>query len=194
MGQYVLGVSGASGIILAKKALRWLVQMGHEVHLVPSKAALLTASIELGEQKDFLSDLPDPLAEQVKIYRNSDLTAPFASGSFRVEGMLIIPCSMGSLAAIATGLGDNLLRRAADVMLKERRRLVMVPRETPLSEIHLENMLKLTRMGAVMLPPVPAWYNEPQSLHDVENGIVGRALDLLGLEPHYKRWSTRVSV
>jgi 4-hydroxy-3-polyprenylbenzoate decarboxylase len=109
--------------------------------------------------------------------------------------MLLIPCSMATLAAVAMGLGDNLIRRAADVTLKERRRLVVVPRETPLHEAHLDNMVRITRMGGVILPPVPAWYNQPRSLEDVENFVVGRAFDLLGIDSAlYRRWDEASSL
>jgi flavin prenyltransferase len=194
MAVYTLGVTGASGIVLAKKALRSMVQLGHEVHVVFSRAALQTASLELddsyGSARRFLDDLPEPHHEQVHIHRNSDIAAPIASGSFKTDGMLLVPCSMATLAAIAMGLGDNLIRRAADVCLKERRRLVIAPRETPLHEAHLENMTRLSRMGAIIAPPIPGWYTNPQSLSDVENGMVGRLLDQLGLDVHYKRWKS----
>src|SRR5581483_7589041 len=127
----------------------------------------------------------------IEIHHFKDFTASIASGTFHVDGMLIIPCSMASLAAIATGLSDNLLRRAADVQLKEKRPLVIVPREAPLHEIHLEHMLKLSRMGASIVPPSPGWYTKPKTLEDIENFIVGRALDALKLDVKlYPRWKS----
>ena len=195
MARYVLGISGASGIILAQRSLELLTAHGHEVELVMSNQAAYTASLELGFEyrspQNFVDALAPQYREQVRVHRFGDCGASVASGSYRTDGMLIIPCSMASLAAIACGLADNLLRRAADVTLKERRPLVIVPREAPLSEIHLENMLKLTRMGAVMVPPVPAWYNGTSSLEDVENFIVGRSLDALGVDTDvYQRWAS----
>jgi len=122
-------------------------------------------------------------------YKIDDLAAAISSGSYRTMGMIVAPCSMRSLSEIAHGITSNLLTRAADVVLKERRKLVLVVRETPLSEVHLENMLKLSRMGVVMLPPMPAFYNHPQSVDDVVNHIVGRVLDQFGIPaPFEKRW------
>jgi 4-hydroxy-3-polyprenylbenzoate decarboxylase len=117
------------------------------------------------------------------------MAATISSGSFLTEGMIIIPCSMRTLGSIANGTGDNLVQRAADVVLKERRRLVLVTRESPLSELHLENMVKLARIGATIIPPVPAFYNHPQSIDDIVNHIVARVLDQFGIPaPFAKRW------
>lgn len=198
MKQIIVGISGASGIILGWRAIDVLTSMGHTVHLVLSRAALLTAGEELGPQfatsKKFLSQLPIDQQSFVRLHRIEDFTAPIASGSFPVDGMIIVPCSMGTLAGVAVGLADNLLRRAADVVLKERRRLIIVPRETPLSEIHLKNMIKLTRMGAILLPPTPAWYTHPNSLRDIEDFIVGRALELLGVDASlYPKWGAELT-
>jgi 4-hydroxy-3-polyprenylbenzoate decarboxylase len=123
------------------------------------------------------------------VYPAADMGALISSGSFRTDGMVVAPCSAKTLGAIATGVGDNLLHRAADVVLKERRKLVLVVRETPLSEIHLENLLKLSRMGAVILPPVPAFYHNPRSLDDVVDHSVARVLDQFGLDAGAPRWS-----
>jgi polyprenyl P-hydroxybenzoate/phenylacrylic acid decarboxylase-like protein len=124
------------------------------------------------------------------VHHGDNQAAPISSGSFRTDGMIIAPCSMKTLAAIRIGYSDTLICRAADVALKERRKLVLVARESPLSEIHLENMLALTRMGAVVFPPVPAFYSEPKTLDDMVNHIVGRVLDQFGLEaPDFGRWS-----
>jgi flavin prenyltransferase len=199
MARIVVGVTGASGIVLAHRAVTWLCKEGHQVELVLSKAALYTAVMEMGTEfgtaEGFLRHLTDEARQRVNVYKNHDFGAPIASGSCRTDGMLLIPCSMATLAAVAIGLGDNLIRRAADVTLKERRRLVVVPRETPLHEAHLDNMVRITRMGGVILPPVPAWYNQPQTLEDVENFIVGRALDLLGMDAAlYRRWETTSSL
>lgn len=189
MGRYVLGVSGASGIILAKVALKNLLESGHEVECVITPSALYTASLELGCSTS--AELLGSYAKHpnLRVHPIYDMGSAIASGSYPIDGMLVIPCSMATLAAIACGLSDNVLRRAADVTLKERRPLIIVPRETPLSEIHLENMLKLVRMGASILPPMPAWYTMPKTLEDIENFVVGKALDLLKISNSiYPRW------
>jgi len=194
MARFIVGVSGASGIILAYRAIVRLASLGHFIELVITQQALYTATLELGKEfstaKKILQGLPEEIQEQVTLHAVQDSGASICSGSYHTDGMLIVPCSMATLAAIACGLGDNCLRRAADVILKERRRLVIVPRESPLNQIHLENMLKLTSMGAMMVLPVPAWYTQPRTLEDVENFIVGKALDALGVADHnlYPRW------
>ena len=193
MHRIVVGVSGASGIVLAHKTVDALTKLGHQVDLVISRDAFFTAVEEMGIEystmEKFLSHFTEEQRVLIHPHRINDFTAPIASGSFKFYGMVIVPCSMATLAGVAMGLSDNLLRRAADVALKERRPLVIVPRESPFSEIHLENMLKITRMGGVIVPPCPAWYNHPKSLDDVENFIVGRTLDALKIEHSlYKRW------
>lgn len=193
MGRYVVGVSGASGIILALHTLRALTKHGHSVELTLSQYALYTASLELGKAFNtpakFLSHVEK--SELVTLHANQDVGCAIASGSFVTDGMVIIPCSVTTLAAIAVGLGDNALRRAADVTLKENRPLIIVPREAPFSEIHLENMLKLSRLGATIVPPVPGWYTNPKSIEDVETFIVGKVLDALKLEHDlYPRWKS----
>lgn len=188
MKKMIVGISGASGIVLALKTLQGLITAGYHIDLVITGAALATAKQELGlsTPKKLLGSFPD---ESVTLHSLYDFAAAIASGSYKAEGMIIVPCSMSTLAAVALGLSDNLLRRAADVCLKERRPLVLVPRETPLSAIHLRHMLSLTEMGAHIVPPMPAWYNLPQSLNDVEDFIVGKVLDTLKI-PHslYPSW------
>lgn len=193
MARYVVGVSGASGVILASRLIAALTDKDHAVELVMSQNALYTATLELGKEyksaAKFVSHLPPSAQQRVTIHPIHDVGCAIASGSYPVEGMVVIPCSMATVAAIAVGLSDNVLRRAADVTLKEKRPLILVPRETPLSEIHLENLCKLSRYGATILPPVPAWYTEPKSLEDVENFIVGKVLDCLHIEHSlYKKW------
>jgi polyprenyl P-hydroxybenzoate/phenylacrylic acid decarboxylase-like protein len=161
---------------------------------VISGAACVTLAEEMGDAYSsgpkFLQSFHEEKRELIRLHRISDFTAPIASGSFQVYGMVIVPCSMGTLAAIATGLADNLLRRAADVTLKERRPLIIVPREAPFNEIHLENMLKLSRLGAVILPPVPAWYLKPKSMADVETVIVSKIFDALKIQAEIgPRWN-----
>ncbi len=196
MKRYVVGVTGASGIILAHRCISALTELGHHVELIISQHALYTATLELGKEygsgSKFVSSFSKEIRERITLHSIHDVGCAVASGSYPVDGMIIIPCSMATLAAVAVGLGDNSLRRAADVTIKEKRPLILVPRETPFSEIHLENLLKLARLGATILPPIPAWYIEPTSLADIENFIVGKVLDLLHL-PHqlYQRWKVK---
>ncbi|MEL0082192.1 MAG: UbiX family flavin prenyltransferase [Gammaproteobacteria bacterium] len=173
----IVAVSGATGTLYAWQMLKVLQQMNEwETHLILSNAAVLTARQELGlSQGDF-----EALADEV--HSNRDIGAKIASGSFLVEGMIVVPCSMKSLAAIANGLSDNLIARAADVILKQRRKLVMVTRETPLNLIHLRNMTAATEAGAIIFPPVPAFYASLESLDDMVGHTVGRILDLFGVE------------
>ena len=173
----IVAVSGATGTLYAWQMLKVLQQMDEwETHLILSNAAVLTAKQELGlSQSDF-----EALADEV--HGNRDIGAKIASGSFLVEGMIVVPCSMKSLAAIANGLSDNLIARAADVILKQRRKLVMVTRETPLNLIHLRNMTAATEAGAIIFPPVPAFYAGLESLDDMVGHTVGRILDLFGVE------------
>lgn len=185
MARIVLGVSGASGVVLGWRALHALVQGGHEVELVMTASASYTAQQELGKHlasaTKWVESLPLEEQSQVRLHAISDVGSTIASGSYPTDGLLILPCSMHTLACVAHGLSDNALLRAASVTLKERRRFVLVPRETPLSEIHLEQMLKLSRMGVTILPPMPAWYQRPQSLEAMEMAFVGRALEAMGI-------------
>lgn len=178
----IVGISGASGIVYGIKALQLLRELGVETHLVVSKSAILTLSHE-SELK--YSDLCDLASVH---YQNSDIGAAIASGSFRTMGMLVAPCSIRSLSEIASGVTSSLLSRAADVVLKERRRLVLMVRETPLHAGHLQSMLNVTHMGAVIMPPVPAFYTKPQTIDDLVQQSVGRALDLFGLDTGIIRW------
>src|SRR5689334_23181447 len=167
----VVGITGASGSIFGVKLLEALRAVGVESHLIVSKWGART----LEHETPYTIDQVQRIASCH--YSQGDQGAAVSSGSFLTRGMVIAPCSMRTLAAIAHGLGDNLIHRAADVILKERRKLVLVARESPFNEIHLENMLKLARMGVVILPPVPAFYNNPQSLDDMINHITMRVID-----------------
>ena len=167
----IVGITGATGTIFGVRLLQMLHGSGVETHLVMSKWAART----LVHETDYTIEQVQNLATHN--YPLGDQGAAISSGSFVTLGMVIVPCSMRSLAAIANGLADNLIHRAADVILKERRKLVLVVRESPLHEIHLENMLKLSRMGVVILPPVPAFYNHPQNLDDMINHVTMRVLD-----------------
>ncbi|MDE0812677.1 MAG: UbiX family flavin prenyltransferase [Alphaproteobacteria bacterium] len=171
MKRLIVGITGATGVIFGVRLLETLVDSGIETHLVVSKWAQQT----LGHETTMTMAELNGLA--TVNYAPGDMGAAISSGSFHTDGMVIVPCSVRSLAAVAHGMGDHLVHRAADVVLKERRKLVLVARETPLNEIHLNNMLILARMGAVILPPVPAFYNHPESLDDMVDHIVMRILD-----------------
>lgn len=179
----VVAISGASGAIYGIRALEALAALGVESHLVLTDAALQTIRLETEYAR------PDVEALATEVHPVGDITAKIAGGSFRTDGMLVIPCSMKTLAGIATGYSDNLLLRAADVTLKERRRLVLVVRETPLSLIHIENMATVTRAGAIVLPAMPAFYHKPRTVEDLVDQVVGKAFDMLGVDHQlYKRW------
>lgn len=180
----IIGISGSSGIIYGIRLLQTLKPLPIETHLVISRAAQLTREYETTYQAEELRQLAD-------VYHAcSNIAAPIASGSFQTMGMIIAPCSMKTLGEIAHGISGNLLSRAADVVLKERRRLILLPRETPLHLVHLQNMLTITQMGGIICPPVPAFYNQPQSLDDIVNDTVGRVLDLFAIENDLvRRWA-----
>lgn len=179
----IVGITGASGAIFGVRILEALQILGVESHLVMSRWARVT----LAHETDYSLESVEKLATAVHHQENQ--AAPISSGSFRTDGMIVAPCSMKTIASIRAGFSDTLLSRAADVTLKERRKLVLLARESPLNEIHLENMLALTRMGAVIVPPVPAFYNRPKELGEVVDYIVARALDQFGLElPGANRW------
>src|SRR6478736_7656902 len=179
----VIGLSGASGVAYGIRMLEACRQLGIESHLVMTKPAEMTIGYETE-----LS--PKQVAAKADYsYAVTDIAAPIASGSFRTKGMLVAPCSVRSMSEIATGVTTNCLTRAADVMLKERRPLVLMVRETPLHLGHLRTMTALTEMGAIILPPMPAFYHRPQTAADIVEHSVDRALDLLGIPaPDTKRW------
>ncbi|MDP4918509.1 MAG: UbiX family flavin prenyltransferase [Haliea sp.] len=179
----IVGISGASGIVYGVRALEMLRDCGVETHLVITKSAELTLHHEL----DMSLDQIKALATEVHAIRN--VGASIASGSFRTSGMLIAPCSVRTMAEIATGVTSTLLTRAADVVLKERRRLVLMVRETPLHTGHLRTMTQLSEMGAVIAPPVPAFYAQPESLQAMVTQTVGRLLDLFDVDSgQVRRW------
>ncbi len=167
----VVGMSGATGAVLGVRLLEVLADTPVETHLVVSKWAQQTLEHETDKTLDDLRQLAD------FAYAAGEMGAAISSGSFHTDGMVIVPCSMRTVSAISSGSGDNLVHRAADVILKERRKLVLVARESPLNDIHLENLLKLSRMGVTILPPVTAFYNHPQSISDMVDHIVMRILD-----------------
>ncbi|MEU9126229.1 non-oxidative hydroxyarylic acid decarboxylases subunit B [Streptomyces sp. NPDC048506] len=181
----IIGMTGATGAPLGVRLLEALRDLdGVETHLVLSRWARATIELETPYTTREVTKLADV------DYGPADQAAAISSGSFRTDGMIVIPCSMKTLAGIRAGYAEGLVGRAADVVLKERGKLVLVPRETPLSEIHLENMLALTRMGVVMVPPMPAFYNHPTGLDDVVDHIVARVLDQFDLPaPRARRWT-----
>ena len=179
----IIGMTGASGSVFGIRLLEALKESDVETHVIASKWAQRTMEHETSLTVENLRDLADVY------YGHGDMGAQISSGSFMTEGMVIAPCSTRSVAAISNGFGEHLVHRAADVILKERRPLVLVVRETPLSDIHLENMLKLSRMGVTILPPVPAFYNHPKTLDDMINHTVVRILDQFAIETDFaKRW------
>lgn len=187
----MVGITGASGSIYGVRLIQELGLRKHNVNVIITSAGKKVMMEELGvsglEQMDKMG-LAE-ISSQVKIWENDDLDAPFISGSNAPKAVVIIPCSMGKLAAVANGISSNLLERAADVSLKERRQLILVVRETPLSLIHLENMLKVARAGAQVLPAMPAFYHHPETVSDMVDFIVGKVLNLLGVKHQlFKRW------
>jgi 4-hydroxy-3-polyprenylbenzoate decarboxylase len=171
----VVGISGATGAIYGIRLLQMLKEADVETDLIISDWGRVTI------QHETEYTVPEVEALATQIYSNKNLAAAISSGSFRTNGMVIAPCSMKSLAAIRAGLASDLMSRAADVILKERRKLVLLPREAPLNDIHLENMLTLSRMGAVMIPPVTAFYNNPKTLNEVIDHLLYRVLDQFGI-------------
>ncbi len=179
----VVGISGASGVIYGVRALEMLRVLGIETHLIFTPAAQIT----LAHETDLKVAAVEALAD--KVYRPNDIGAAVSSGSFKTMGMLVAPCSIRSLSEIAHGVTGSLLPRAADVALKERRRVVLLVRESPLHAGHLKSMLAASEMGAIVAPPVPAFYTRPQSIEAMVDHTVGRALDLFGLNVDIPRWS-----
>ncbi len=186
--RFVVGITGASGVIYGVRVVEELLKQGMEVHLIVSEPGKLVLADELGW--DFSGGLKDACCRgitrhdrgQLFVYENHEIWAAPASGSFQVRCTLVVPCSMSTLAGIAHGLAANLIQRAADVALKEGRPLVLVPRETPLSAIHLDNMSMLARLGVRMVPAMPAFYHKPQSLREIVDFVVGKVFDVIGLE------------
>lgn len=178
-----VGISGASGVVYGLRLLEMLRELQIETHVVVSRAALLTMQHETDHK---LSDIE---ARSDYLYRSDDVAASISSGSFKTMGMIVAPCSMKTLAEIAQGVTSGLISRAAEVTLKERRKLVLMARETPLTQSHLSNMLTVTQMGAIIAPPVPAFYARPSSIAEMVDHSVGRVLDLFDLDSgKVRRW------
>ncbi len=193
--RWIVGITGASGSIYGLRLIRQLLEHDFVVHLVVTEAGWRVLKEEMGwdttKRKDALARWfgAQVLEERLVYHPNADIGASIASGSYRVQGMVIAPCSMGTLASIAGGISDDLMTRAADVMMKENRPLLLVPRETPLHAIHLENMLKLSRLGVRMIPAMPAFYYKPQSMDEMIDFLVGKVMDSMGIEHQlYRRW------
>ena len=185
----ILGMTGATGAIYGVRILERLREAGAETHLVISRWGARTLLHETPYSREQVESLA------TVAHNAADMGAAISSGSFRTDGMIVAPCSAKTLAAIAHGFGENLIHRAADVVLKERRRLVLVVREAPLSDIHLENMLKLSRLGATVLPPMPAFYSHPRTVDDIVDHTVSRVLDQFGLDVGGPaRWSGEMGV
>lgn len=190
---WIVGLTGASGAIYGVRLCKVMLETGHDVHLVVTEAGWRVLKDELGwTAADRLSELEKQfggLPGKLRYHSVKDIGASIASGSFRTAGMVIVPCSMGTLSAISRGASDNLLERAADVILKEGRPLLLVPRETPLHAIHLENMLILARMGVKIVPAMPGFYHLPTTLEESIDFMVGKVLDLMDIDHDlYRRW------
>jgi 4-hydroxy-3-polyprenylbenzoate decarboxylase len=180
----VVAITGASGVIYGVEMLRALKTLGQETHLIVSEAAGMNLAIETDCDLDYVKGLANV------VYKNKDVGAAVASGSFRTRGMIVAPCSVKTLSAIANSFTYNLIVRAADVTLKERRPLVLMVRETPLHKGHLELMVRAADCGAVILPPMPAFYHKPESIMDIIHQSIGKALDQVGIEHKlFKRWT-----
>lgn len=197
MATYIIGITGASGVIYGIRLLGYLTGKGHKIYLSITKEGLLIIKDEIGldwhgdekEANKKISGYFKVSGEAINYFSEDNLNSPIASGSVKVDGMIVVPCSMKALSAIANGFSSNLIERAADVTLKEKRLLITVPRETPLSSIHLDNMLKLSKMGVHIVPPSPVFYHHPKSVDDMVDFIVGRILDCMNIENNlYKRW------
>ena len=181
----LVAITGASGVELAVLLLKQLKKHGKTTELVITEVAKKIINIETEHDVADIIELSD------KYYEVDDLTAGPASGSYKNNIMVIIPCSMKTLAAIANGYADNLITRAADVIIKERRKLILVVRESPFSAIHLENMLKLSRLGVIIAPPIPSYYIKPKNIEELNVYFIGRILDQMGIDSGIKRWGDK---
>lgn len=197
MSTYIIGITGASGVVYGVRLLDCLSAKGHKIYLSITKEGLLIIRDEVGldlsgsetEVNKKLNNYFKAPKGAISYFSEDNLSSPIASGSVKVDGMIVVPCSMKALSAIANGFSSNLIERAADVTLKEKRILIIVPRETPLNRIHLENMLRLSEIGAHIVPPNSAFYNHPKTIDDMVNFVIGRIFDSLNIKNNiYKRW------
>jgi 4-hydroxy-3-polyprenylbenzoate decarboxylase len=204
MSSYIIAVTGASGAIYGMRLLEYLVKNGLTVYLTVTKEAWWilkdeTGLFRAGTEDETEDEINSSLCEYYGVskeilhyYGENNMKAPVASGSFRTDGMVIVPCSMKTVASIASGVSSNLVGRSADVILKEKRKLIIVPRETPLNTVHLRNLLTLSEMGIHIIPAMPAFYNKPATIDDMVEFIVGRILDALCIDNNlYARWGSR---
>ncbi|HHT18730.1 MAG: UbiX family flavin prenyltransferase [Euryarchaeota archaeon] len=183
----VVAITGASGVIYGVRLLEVLKKMEKDTALVVTEPARIILEYEMGINENHLKQLCN------HFYQPNDLTSAINSGSCRFESMIIIPCTMKTVSAISTGFADNAVTRAADVALKERRKLILVPRETPLRTVHLENMLKISKEGGIIIPAMPAFYHQPQNIDELVDFLVGKILDVLHIDHHlYQRWQGEV--
>lgn len=192
MSRYVVALTGASGAIYGIRLVQELLARGYEIHLIASEPALMVIEQEL---KWDLSASWEKVwhehisGERLFCYANTDIAAPMASGSFITNGMIIIPCTMATVSAVANGLSSSLIERTADVMIKEKRQLIVVPRETPLSSIHLQNMLNLANLGVQVVPAMPGFYHDPQTIEDMVDFVVGKVMDSMRITHNlFKRY------
>ncbi|ADU30130.1 UbiX family flavin prenyltransferase [Evansella cellulosilytica] len=189
---FAVGITGASGAIYGVRLVKALLKQKHDVHLLMTEAAwqvfYYELQVNIEDRKKCLNEVFG-VSEHLYFHTQQDFSAPIASGSAKNDGMIIIPCSMGTLAKIAHGISGNLLERTADVMLKERRKLIVVPRETPLHSVHLENMKRISDQGGQIVPAMPGFYHNPTSMDDLINFVVGKVLDQLEVEHDlFERW------
>ena len=183
----IVAITGASGVVYGKRLLEVLKDLGKETALIITDPAKIILEYELGINENEMKNFAD------KYYNSKDLTSSINSGSFRFDSMVIVPCTMKTLSAIANGYANNAVTRSADVAIKERRKLVLVPRETPLRSVHLENMLKISKEGGIILPAMPGFYHIPQSTEEVVDFIVGKILDVLGIDNNlFERWTGEI--
>lgn len=195
MDRYIVALTGASGSVYAVRLLEELLIANKEVHFIASENGRKVLEYELEYSFEALLDRLAALGGVLKVHNNNNLFASVASGSFKTSGMIIIPSSMSTLGEIAAGASKSLIGRAADVCMKEKRKLVLVPRETPFSSIHLKNMLYLSETGVTILPAMPAFYNKPKTLEELVDFVVGRALDALGVnQALYKEWGEEATL
>ena len=189
MNRYIIGITGASGSIYGKRLIEELIKKDHEVYLVITNNGVKVFEYELEINfKNWIENINEN-KRLLKLCAIDDMFSSIASGSFKTDGMVIVPCSMGTLSKISSGYADNLLTRAADVMIKEKRKLILVPRETPLSSIHLKNMLFLSSLNVSIMPPMPAFYEKPKTVEDIVNVTVGRILSSLNIDSDlYHEW------
>lgn len=189
MNRYIIGITGASGSIYGTRLIEELIKKEHEVYLVITNNGVKVLEYELEINfKNWVENI-NKNKNLLKLCDIDDMFSSIASGSFKTDGMIIVPCSMGTLSKISNGFADNLLTRAADVMIKEKRKLILIPRETPLSSIHLQNMLFLSNLNVLIIPPMPAFYEKPKTIEDIVNVTIGRILSSINIESDlYHEW------